>query len=65
MNRYGELRVRLCETYLLFKESAEECPVGPIVAACENLAEAVRSFGYLPSEAAQVVAEAKQQPEPV
>jgi Holliday junction resolvasome RuvABC DNA-binding subunit len=61
MPRYGELKAHLAETYLLFKESAETCPVGPIVSAGEHLADALRSFGYLPSEASQIVAEARQQ----
>ena len=33
------LGVELCRTYLSFKHVSKECPVGPIVAATENLAE--------------------------
>ena len=61
MIRHRELRVSLCKTYLLFQEAAKECPTGPIVAAGKILAEALRNFGYLPSEAARVVAKAKHQ----
>jgi hypothetical protein len=60
MSDFNKLRLSLCSTYLLFQQAAEECPVGPIAAACENLADALRSYGYLPSEASRVVAEAGQ-----
>lgn len=56
---YNRLRTSLCRTFLLFEEAANKAPMGPIVAARDNLAEAVRSFGYLPSEAAAVIAEAE------
>ena len=61
MYRYSELKLKLAETYLLFQEAAEECPVGSIVSATENLAEALRSFGYLPSEAASIVTDIKRE----
>lgn len=51
----ASLGLALCETYLLFRQASEDCPVGPIVAAEENLAEALRSFGYRPNEAEAVV----------
>jgi len=52
-----DLRLALARTYLLFQEASQSCPIGPIVAAGENLAEAMRSFGYLPSEAEGIIAE--------
>ena len=55
MYRNLGLGVELCRTYLSFKHVSKECPVGPIVAATENLAEALRSFGYCPDEAEIVV----------
>ena len=42
MSDSNKLRLSLCSTYLLFQQAAEECPVGPIAAACENLADARR-----------------------
>ena len=52
-----DLGQALAETYLLFQEASKATPVGPIVAATENLAEAMRSFGYLPEEAERIVEE--------
>ncbi len=54
------LGVPLCEVYLLFRQAAEECPVGPIVSALDNLEEAVRCFGYFPEEAEEIVNRSKQ-----
>ena len=54
-----DLGLALAETYLLFKRAGEANPIGPIVAAEINLAEALRSFGYLPEEAERVVAQHK------
>lgn len=55
------LRYALVRTYLLFREAADQCPVGPLASACANLAEAMRSYGYLPSEAESVVTDAESQ----
>jgi len=56
---YDRLRTSLCKTFLLFEQAANKAPMGPIVNTRDNLAEAMRSFGYLPSEAAAVIAEAQ------
>lgn len=57
-----DLGLALAEVYLLFQKAREECPVGPIGAAWENLADAMRSFGYLPEEAESVVSQHKRKP---
>jgi len=54
-----DLGLALAETYLLFRQASEKSPVGPIVAATADLAEAMRSFGHLPEEAERVVSEHK------
>lgn len=54
-----DLGLALAETYLLFREAAEQCPTGPTVSARDNLAEAMHSFGYFPSEVERIIAEHK------
>lgn len=57
-----DLGLALAEVYLLFQNASKETPIGPIVAAEVNLAEAMRSFGYLPEEVESVIAQHKRKP---